>query len=129
MHLQALYISIYLAATIHFIMDDLSRGHGITRPQRAIRTAAAAICCFATFVTTSVLAGLTAHALDTATGINDIVIGISPNLPLLLLGYIFSIIAIICVHYWVGHRLIPSEPDDSPDTGTSPQSPSIPPAD
>lgn len=63
MHLEAVYISIYLAATIHFIMDDLSRGHGITGPQRAIRTAVATICGLVTFLTTGFLAGLTAHAL------------------------------------------------------------------
>ena len=92
-------------------------------------SAVATICGLVTFLTTGFLAGLTAHALGTATGINGIVIGISPNLPLLLLGYIFSIIAVICVHYWVGHRLIPSDSDDRPDTGTSPQSPGIPPVD
>ena len=131
--MENLYIVFYLLVATSCILEDFGRARdirGMTRTQSVIRPAAAAICGLATFVTTKILAGLTAHALGTTIGINSIVIGISPNLPLLLLGYIFSIIAVVYVQScWVGRWLIPSAPDDSPDTGTSPQPPGIPPVD
>lgn len=113
--MAALYIVFYLLVAASCILEDFGRARdirGMTRTQSVIRPAAA-ICGLATFVTTKILAGLTAHALGTAIGINGIVISISPNLPLLLLGYIFSIIAVVYVQScWVGRWLVPSDPDD-----------------
>ena len=126
-----LYTVFYLLVAASCILENFGRSRdirGMTRTQSVIRPAAAAICGLATFVATNILAGLIALALGAAIGINGIVIDISLDL-LLLLGYIFSIIAVICVHYWVGHRLIPSDSDDRPDTGTGAQSPGIPPVD
>ena len=132
MLLTATYIAFYLSVAAACILEDFGRARdirGMTRTQSVIRPAASAICGLATFVTTKILAGLTALALGATIGINGIVIDISLDL-LLLLGYIFSIIAVIYVQScWVGRWIVPSDPDDSPDTGTSPQPPGIPPVD